>query len=852
MSSIGDLNIRIDAVINPLLKSLNKAERSLRATGERMSRIGGDLAMNVSLPLAAIGAASIKAAGNMEQMKNGLASMMGGAEAASAELSKLQEIAKLPGINLNQAIAGSLRLQAVGLSADQARKSMTSFSNALTLAGGNSEDLAGVTLALTQIVSKGKVFAEEINQIAERVPQVRKAMMNIWGTADTEALQKMGISTEDFIAKVTDELAKLPKATGGINNAIDNTGQAITMFLANLGEDINKTFDVTGIVTAFADKLAYAAEWFKQLDAGTKKTILSIGAFAIVLGPAIKLLGLFQLTMAAGYGALGNFWKGLVIVKNKAVEAVVALNAMKTAQLAVTLGLAGIAIGAAVLAYSALTKGVNAATERMETFAEVERQAADSAFKETFELERLKKVLNDETSTREDKIRAVNEINKLYPGLIANYDSEKTAIGKVNEKIEQKIALLLAEAKAQAYVQKIRELDAENDAIKDTLEARSAAADTFIGKAKTIAKVLTPLSTLMGTTEYIAGDSTFDLKARQKEIALQIEKFGELATAAFKAKQNIEGALGGGDPPKDPANIPTGDATAKTAKDDTKRAPLSFEDTGRDNAGTQQLLRTIKLLKEIEVATGGVTSKVNEQTNAEIRRLGALEGLTDAEIEHKIRLNDLTAAKEKTLLADKGIAEQTPISIEAMEKQMKAVEKLKTAYQGAATFQEAALNSMQQIGGIIMDTMTQTGKSFKDMALEATGAILKVVKALLMQAVAQQIVNAMISSGGNPFVALAIGAIAGAGVGILFNTLASALGVPALAEGGLAYGPQLAMVGDNKNASSDPEVIAPLSKLQGMLGGTGGNVQIAGAFTGSEMRLLNEREARNRGRIRGF
>lgn len=43
--------------------------------------------------------------------------------------------------------------------------------------------------------------------------------------------------------------------------------------------------------------------------------------------------------------------------------------------------------------------------------------------------------------------------------------------------------------------------------------------------------------------------------------------------------------------------------------------------------------------------------------------------------------------------------------------------------------------------------------------------------------------------------------------------------IPKLAQGGLAYGSTLAMVGDNPNASSDPEVIAPLSKLESMLGG---------------------------------
>lgn len=40
---------------------------------------------------------------------------------------------------------------------------------------------------------------------------------------------------------------------------------------------------------------------------------------------------------------------------------------------------------------------------------------------------------------------------------------------------------------------------------------------------------------------------------------------------------------------------------------------------------------------------------------------------------------------------------------------------------------------------------------------------------------------------------------------------------PRLAKGGLAYAPTIAMVGDNKNARVDPEVISPLSKLKKMI-----------------------------------
>lgn len=44
--------------------------------------------------------------------------------------------------------------------------------------------------------------------------------------------------------------------------------------------------------------------------------------------------------------------------------------------------------------------------------------------------------------------------------------------------------------------------------------------------------------------------------------------------------------------------------------------------------------------------------------------------------------------------------------------------------------------------------------------------------------------------------------------------------IPKLAKGGLATAPTLAMVGDNPNAASDPEVISPLSKLKGMIADT--------------------------------
>lgn len=63
------------------------------------------------------------------------------------------------------------------------------------------------------------------------------------------------------------------------------------------------------------------------------------------------------------------------------------------------------------------------------------------------------------------------------------------------------------------------------------------------------------------------------------------------------------------------------------------------------------------------------------------------------------------------------------------------------------------------------------------------------------------------------------------------------------AEGGIVSGPTLANVGEYSGAKSNPEVVAPLSKLKGMLGGQTMNVKVTGKIAGKDIYLSGSRYA---------
>jgi hypothetical protein len=121
-STIGNVFIRIGADTKQLSADLKAAQKQMIAFGRTMKSAGAELSQNLTLPILAVGAGAVKAFGDLEALQKGLIAVMGSASAANVEFEKLKEVAKLPGLGLEEAVKGSVNLQSAGFSADQARE----------------------------------------------------------------------------------------------------------------------------------------------------------------------------------------------------------------------------------------------------------------------------------------------------------------------------------------------------------------------------------------------------------------------------------------------------------------------------------------------------------------------------------------------------------------------------------------------------------------------------------------------------------------------------------------------------------------------------------------------------------
>jgi len=153
--------------------------------------------------------------------------------------------------------------------------------------------------------------------------------------------------------------------------------------------------------------------------------------------------------------------------------------------------------------------------------------------------------------------------------------------------------------------------------------------------------------------------------------------------------------------------------------------------------------------------------------------------------------------------------------------------------------------SMGEVFGVVMgdiiNGLSQGGKSFAEYALSAVAAIGKVIQAKMME-LAINIVSGEAAKTG--LVGALVGLAASTAVLAVISGIMSKQQAPHLAEGGVSYGPTMALIGDNR---SGKELVMPFEKsgefadaISRRMGGASGGA-VYGVIRGDDIHLVTSK-----------
>ena len=853
--NLSSINLRFFANIAPLISGLNKAERALDQAGRKMQATGKKLTFELTAPIAALGAVAVNTFQAFEQQMAEVKAVSG---ATGKEFQALETDAKRLGAStiFTAKEVGGLQAEfaRLGFTADEITKVTEATLYLAQATGedlGRSAEIAGATLRAfgldaTETTHVADVMAEAFNKSALDLSSFADSMKYVGpvaavaGVSLEEASAMLAVLSNSGIkgsqagtslrriltdlgsesGTTAEKLAKLASKGISMENAMDDVGRTAQSALIVLQNGVGQIDPLT--------------ESFKNADGAAK-------AMALIMGDTLQ--GSMKGFTSASEGAMiqigelvSSAFRPLVDIATKIISAFNTMNP-EIKKLMVGFALATATIGPAILAVGglvrtfALLKGAMMAANPallavgvavgvigavMMAGSTAMEGATGELIRHKTEANSLIAVINDENTSQEVRNSLIDKFNAKFGSYIGNINKEKTSVQELakfqkmfNEELARKIKIAGTEKVLTREMERAAQIQAD---IID-LEIRRVKSQTDLQKiqaqndpARTADLELNLMRSIESTTDAIARKTGESKKLIEKVSSLNLElevMNPTLATAATTT--TAAGAAAAGAAPK------------------VDKLTKSFLDM---NAEVERLASLEKQFNQAMFAEfeGGFRK--------DLQFLPAMEPITEDDLVEPEVFENVPKGFAKMTLAAQDFSANVSAAINsaAINFAIGIGEMIGSAAAGGAGFKNFGQFALQSLAGLL--------HSIGEIAI-ATGVGLESIKASLK------------SLGGAGAIAAGIAMIAlASGIKTSLAKKADGMGgIPALAEGGIATGPTLALIGEGKG----PEAVIPLDKLEGMMGGgMGQNVVVTGRLQGSDILISNERASRERSRYRGF
>ena len=418
--AIGFLNFKFGADLKPFERAMNKAQKKLKRFGKSIQKTGKSLTTSLTLPIAALGVASVKAFDKQQkaiaQVEAGLKSTAGTVGFTSKELQKM-----------------AADLQKTTLFGDEeilqgATAQLLTFTN---ITGTQFEKTQQIALDLAtrldgDLKSASIMLGKALNDPVANLSALSRA--GIQFSDDQKAVVKSLVETGQLAEAQTIILEELEKQYGGSAAAAAEAGlgpiQQLKNQLSDLSEQIGER--LLPFIKQFVGWLLKMAEKFDGLSESTKDNIVKWGLLLAALGPTLIMIG----KIATGISALIPIIRALTV----------AINSNPWMLLVAAIVAAGFALAEYAMEATALEQS-------QKDLNEIQLDAIANAKNQERILLKQLEIARDVTKSDDLRKKAIGELNKTLGNSVEHLNLKNIAEVNVTNAINEHSAAMIKQAK---------------------------------------------------------------------------------------------------------------------------------------------------------------------------------------------------------------------------------------------------------------------------------------------------------------------------------------------------------------------------------------------------------------------
>lgn len=413
------------------LRRLREVENGVKNTSKQIEQSGlgiEELFNRMTIAAAAFGSGFTakelisniaQVRGEFQQLEVAFKTMLGSEDKANALMQQLVKTAATTPFDLQGVANGAKQLLAYGENVENVNDDLIRLGN---IAAGLSQPLGDIVYLYGTTMTQGRLYTADLNQFTGRgIPMIRE-LAKVFGVAEGEVKSLVEAGKVGF-PEVQKVIQNLTNEGGMFYNLMQEQSKTITGQISNIEDAVSTMFNEIGkanegIINEALSGVSYLVENYEKVGKVLVGLVATYGVYKVAVMTvtalqALQASGIAALTIAerAHYG-----WLVLQTTAQKALNAVMFTNPY------VLLATAVVGLGAAMWSLSDNTTSAERALDSYNK--KIEKLNTDEEDRKRT-LEGLVSTINSEVEADVTKLKALKDIEELYPALFRKYVDEK-------------------------------------------------------------------------------------------------------------------------------------------------------------------------------------------------------------------------------------------------------------------------------------------------------------------------------------------------------------------------------------------------------------------------------------------